>query len=91
MIQDGQQICDGCGGPHWLDTVVSDDVWEKISDGASLLCTQCIDKRAVSKGITFLCVLYWAGEAGYNLDMDRVFRGHDGQIGRNIDGKWVPL
>lgn len=42
--------CYDCGLPYgskkWADFVVSDELWEKISKGDSLLCVNCMILRA---------------------------------------------
>lgn len=51
--------CSGCGflygDPTWIEAVVSDAVWEKISlnpnHGSGILCIQCIANRCVEMGL----------------------------------------
>lgn len=56
--------CDDCGRHHQLDAVIPSDIWNKIASDASLLCIDCIDKRATKHGVTFEAEFYWTGGAG---------------------------
>ena len=56
--------CDDCGAHHWLDTSLPSAAWNQIAKPEETLCTACIDKRAVAKGIEFECEFYWIGQAG---------------------------
>lgn len=81
----GQPRCEDCGlpytSPQWVDAVVSDDVWERLSgraDGGGLLCLACMDRRAGALGIIITPVLYWASResGGYSVpEADRPAAG----------------
>lgn len=44
--------CDACGAPHWLDTSIPSEVWNRIAPEVGLLCLLCIDERVAALGLT---------------------------------------
>lgn len=50
------------GAPGWIDAVVSDDIWERItSDGVSILCIHCINRRCAEYGLDYVPVALNSG------------------------------
>ncbi len=65
----GKVLCIGCGLPYgdkaWIEAVVADDIWEKISlsphRGTGILCIQCIARRCVEAELEDVNVIITAG------------------------------
>lgn len=55
--------CADCGGPHVVDTSLTPETWKQIAEPYESLCTLCIDKRLVAKGLKAEAKFYYAGEA----------------------------
>ncbi|RWN55876.1 MAG: hypothetical protein EOR99_35075 [Mesorhizobium sp.] len=55
--------CEECGRAHILDTVIPSEIWNQIAEPHSLLCTLCIDRRMLAKGLKAECEFYFAGGA----------------------------
>lgn len=53
--------CDGCGRAHVIDTVIPNDAWNAIADGADMLCVVCIDRRLAAKGLKAEAEFFYAG------------------------------
>lgn len=55
--------CDECGRAHILDTVLPNEIWNRIADPNELLCALCIDGRLKAADIKAEAKFYFVGEA----------------------------
>ncbi len=77
MARPNAQTCKKCGRQDGMNFHISDEVWERVSEGRwNVLCPWCFDQLAVEKGISYEFEdLSFAGRAGTNADyLDRVRR-----------------
>jgi hypothetical protein len=62
-VRPGYELrCSACGAPHWIDTSIPSDVWNRIAEPHDILCMLCIDNRLVAKGLTTPAEFYFSGE-----------------------------
>jgi hypothetical protein len=60
--------CQRCGAPHWFDTSVPSEAWNKvIGDRYSLLCLLCIDDLFREAGETCEVEFYFSGEGKHGI------------------------
>ena len=55
--------CDECGSPHWFDTSLPIDLWNRIAKPEDILCLLCIDDRMRAQGFTCEIEFYFVGKA----------------------------
>lgn len=56
--------CQECGAPHWLDTSLPSEIWNRIAKPEDILCLLCIDERLERAGIkTDQAEFYFVGRA----------------------------
>lgn len=62
-VRPGYELrCDECGAPHWFDTSLPSEIWNKIADPGEMLCLLCIEARLAAAGIHAEAEFYYAGE-----------------------------
>ena len=54
--------CDECGSPHWLDTSIPSDIWNRIAPDGGTLCVLCIDERLTQHGLKAEAEFYYVGK-----------------------------
>ena len=57
--------CADCNAPYgtdgWCDVIIPDDIWNKIDNGAGVLCFRCMTKRLESSGFENVPVIIASG------------------------------
>ncbi|HYC55854.1 MAG TPA: hypothetical protein VEL28_13045 [Candidatus Binatia bacterium] len=55
VAEDGELACADCSLPYsdpgWCDLVIPDEAWAKISMRGSVLCANCMSRRAIEAGV----------------------------------------
>lgn len=55
--------CQDCGAPHWIDTSLPSETWNKIAAPSDLLCMLCIDERLQRVGLSAAAEFYYSGHS----------------------------
>ena len=55
--------CHDCGSPHWLDTSLPVEFWNRIAKPEDILCLLCIDDRMKAMRLNCEVEFYFVGNA----------------------------
>lgn len=55
--------CQECGSPHWLDTSLPIEMWNKIARSEDIFCLLCIDDKMKALDLTCEVEFYFVGKA----------------------------